>query len=394
MNARTLLIVALLLAVAGGVLYYTGVIPGDAPDAKEVIETADKAAKQLKKTPVVQVARAGYRRFARNLGLSAPVEAYNSAILTPKVSATVEVIYHEKGDKVDAGEKLAKLDDTDYRIALTSAEAQKTVADAGVLQARAGFETARSNFERFEKLLAQNTVSQSDFDQVRTAFEQAKAAVAMAEAQQSAAAAGLRNARLQMRDTVVKAPFAGYVVERFKDTGEMASPQTPLFTVMYTDKLRIDVDVTEMEQQYMKPGLTATVTLDALPKMKITGTVERVNAMVSQATKSVMVRLVFDNPDHVIKPGMTARIGFALPEQTFLTVPRAAVQTRDNETGIAYKLTDKNTVTPVNVVMGGSRQGYSLILSGLEEQDRVILAGGVRFEDGQTVQPVAQDDIP
>jgi len=398
MSLRTYLIIIVFIVLAVFVLVQTGIIPME--ESSDTVSETSATTEELKEPadpkslPVVQVARATVRSFPKHLDLSAPVEAYNTAVLTPKVSATVAVNYREQGDKVTKGEKLARLDDSDYRIALSSAQAQKNVADAGVEQARAGFEAAETNFKRFQTLLDQNTVSQADFDNAKNAYEQAKAGLTMAQAQQSAAAAGLRNARLRMRDTVIKAPFDGYVVERFRDVGEMASPQTPLFTVMHTDKLKINVGITELEQQYITPGITAEIRLDALPKQKITATVERINARVDMATKSVLVQLVMDNTDHIIKPGMTARIDFELPEHEYLTVPRAAVQTRDNESGIAYVLDSDNRIATVEIIMGGSSRGYALILSGLEESQRVVLAGGIRFENGQKVTPVEQETTP
>ena len=401
MSLRTYLIIIVFIVLAAVVLVQTGIIPME--ESSDTVSETSATTEEVEKTeapadpkslPVVQIAQANVRSFPKRLDVSAPIEAYNTAVLTPKVSATVAVNYHEQGDKVAKGGKLAKLDDSDYRIALSSAQAQKNVADAGVVQARAGFEAAETNFKRFQTLLDQNTVSQADFDNAKNAYEQAKAGLTMAQAQQSAASAGLRNARLRMRDTVIKAPFDGYVVKRFRDVGEMASPQTPLFTVMHTDKLKINVGITELEQQYISPGFTATVTIDALPDMRISATVERVNAMVNLATKSVQVQLVLDNPEHSIKPGMTARIGFELPEHTYLTVPRTAVQTRDNESGIAYLLDSDNRITTVQIIMGGSEDGHAIIISGLKEGQTVVLAGGIRFEDGQKVSPVEQEKTP
>lgn len=336
-------------------------------------------------TTSVKVTKVEKRSFAHQLELTSTVQADNQAMLTPKVAGVVEKIFKDKGDRVNAGDQLARLDQTDYLIGLDAAKAQRTVAEAAVAQAKVVFETVEINYQRFQELFSQKAVSSAEFEKVETGYAQAKAGLAVAQAQLVQAGAGLRAAKRRLNETVIKAPFAGYIVQRMMDIGEMATPQRPLFMLVNSDKVEFDVSVTELEIASLKVGMEAKIRVDAFSNETFVANIELINERIDPATRTVSVRLIKDNADHRIKPGMTARVRIVLPEKEYVVVPRAALLTRDNEEGTVFVVRDDMTIEERKVLISGGESGYSILTEGVSVGETIVVGGGTHLVDGQKI---------
>ncbi len=344
------------------------------------------ADKGIAENNLVNVTHLENKKFKRNYETPATVRAITSAFLTPKVSATVSKFFVDEGSSVKKGEKLVQLDTTDYSIALAAAKSQMSAAEAGVQQAEAAFNKAEADYERYQKLFEQNSISKSDFDAVKSGYEQTKAALSVVNAQKESAASALKNAQQQFSYTVIKAPFDGYIVSRLKDVGEMASPQTPVFEIVDINKMKLDVFVGEMDIPLVKKGMDVTIKIDSFSDRTFNGTIEMINSKIDESTKSAKVRIVMENGDHLIKSGMSARVTIALPEVEFPVLPRNSIFTRNNETGLVYVVKDDKTVYTTDVVIGETIDGYTIIKDGVSENMTVVIGGGRRLEEGQSVR--------
>ena len=345
------------------------------------------------KAPEIQAVQTTFpttKNFARTFDTASTVKAYKSAYINPKVGGTILKFHVKEGDKVKKGQVLAQLDPSDYQIAVNASSAQIAAAEAGVMQAQAAFDKISQDYERFQELKANGTVSASDFEQVESGYKQTQAGLAAAKAQlQLAESAHAGNVK-QLNYTTIRAPFSGYVSSRRGEIGEMAAPSSPMpmFEVVQSDKLKIDIFISELEIAGINKNTTAEIFFDAFPDKSETAGISLINSKVNSTTKSVKVELVMDNKKHLYKPGMTIRVRISLPEKTYMVVPRNAIFTRDNEAGLVYVKNEADRVFTKKVVLGGTTNGFSIIKSGLDGKEEIVVGGGRRLEEGQKVKVV------
>lgn len=333
----------------------------------------------------VVITKPEVRKFSETFNSSSITKAFKTATITPKVSANIVKFLVQEGDKVKAGQALAQLDKTDYLVGKRAAEAQVQAAEAQVMQAEAAFEKMSNDYERYKKLKKQGSISQSDFESVESGYKQTEAGLAAAKSQVEMAKSSLNNYNNQLAYTTIKAPFDGYISMKNGEIGEMASPALPMFEIVQTDNLKVDLYISELEIYGITKDSTAEITFDAYPDKTETAKVNYINSKVDSATSSVKVEFVFNNKQHTYKPGMTVRAKITLPEREHLVVPRNSIFTRDNEVGTIYVKTAENKVFSKNVTMGGSVEGFSIIRNGLDGNEEIVVGGGRQLEEGQAV---------
>ena len=325
------------------------------------------------------------KKFSETFDSSSTTKAFKTATITPKVSANIVKFLVKEGDKVKEGQALAQLDKTDYIVGKKVAEAQVSAAEAGVMQAEAAFEKMSNDYERYQKLKKQGSISESDFEAVESGYKQGEAALAAAKAQVEMAKSSLNNYNNQLAYTTIKAPFDGYISMKNGEIGEMASPAVPMFEVVQSDKLKVDLYISELEIYGITKDSTAEISFDAYPDKTETAKVNYINSKVDSATSSVKVEFIFDNKQNIYKPGMTVRAKITLPEREHLVVPRNSIFTRDNEVGTVYYKTAENKVFSKDITMGGSVEGFAIIRNGLEGDEEIVVGGGRQLEEGQAV---------
>lgn len=344
-------------------------------------------------TQAVKITKPERKKFSRSFDTASVAKAVKSAYINPKVAATIKSFNVKEGDFVSAGSTLAQLDGSDYEIAVNASKAQLSAAEAGVMQAEAAFAKISADYERFKTLKQNGSVSDSEFEQVESGYKQAEAGLAAAKAQKNMAQSALDGNTRQFNYTSIIAPFSGYIASRNGEIGEMASPANPrpMFEIVQTDKLKVEIFISELEIGGIDKNTTAKVIFDAFPEKEVTARVNLINSKVDTMTKSIKVEMLIDNPGNVFKSGMTVRVRFTLPEHEYLVVPRNAVFTRDNEAGIIYAKNEADRVFTKEVFIGGSVEGYSIIEKGLDGSEDVVVGGGRRLEEGQKVAVISDE---
>lgn len=348
---------------------------------------------ETSKTPEVQAVKTTFpqtKSFARTFDTASTAKAYKSAYINPKVAGTILKFKVKEGDKVKKGQVLAHLDPSDYQIAVNASEAQIAAAEAGVMQAQAAFDKIGQDYERFQELKANGTVSASEFEQVESGYKQTEAGLAAAKAQlQLAKSAHAGNVK-QLNYTTIRAPFSGFVSSRRGEIGEMAAPSSPMpmFEVVQSDKLKIDIFISELEIAGIDKNTIAQIFFDAFPEKTEVAKVNLINSKVNSTTKSVKVELILNNKEYTYKPGMTIKVRITLPETSHMVVPRNSIFTRDNEAGLIYVKNEAERVFTKEIVLGGTTDGFSIIKSGLEGNEEIVIGGGRRLEEGQKVKVV------
>jgi RND family efflux transporter MFP subunit len=257
-------------------------------------------------------------------------------------------------------------------------------ADAGIAQAEANLAQATRERDLAERLAAQGSVATQQLDRARDAVRLAEAVVQQAQAQRRLTSRGLTEA-------VLRAPFAGTIVERVVEQGEFVAPGAPMFMLVDTERLEARVLLDPRDALDVQAGAAASVTVFARGDEVFTGRVLRVSEVVDSRTRRLPVDVEILDPEGRLRPGLMARVAVTTgPETPGLAVPTAALFERFGREHV-YQV--ENGVARRRAVVVVSRQdGRAILNSGVTVGQDIIVAGLERVvPDGAVnVVPEAQ----
>jgi len=309
-------VIALVVAglSAGGTWYFTR---SDAPDpAPAAQQPATPPPASEPATP----AAASTERTPRSSGLVATgyVVARRQATVSAEITGRISEVLVEEGTVVEAGEVVARLDDVRARIQLQLLEAQREAAQARARSLMAQLAEAERVFERARNLADRDIGSQAAVTAARAQADSLTAQINAARADYQAAAAQVASQEDLVDRHVVRAPFAGVVVAKNAQVGEILSPasagggftRTGVATLVDMASLEIEVDVNEGQIGRVSPGQRVEARLDAYPDWRIAAHVEAIIPTADRARATIQVRVAFDERDDRILPEMAARVIF------------------------------------------------------------------------------------
>lgn len=284
------------------------------------------------------------------------VEAVREVTITAQTNARVTALPYDVGDKVGKGAVLARFSAVEQQSAHDSAQAQ-------VASAQAGYRDAQASFERIAAVYAKGYVSTAQMDQQRAARDAAKAALQAAQAQLAAAGQ-------QLDYTVLRAPFAGVLTQRYVHVGQAVqsgppSPQ-PLLQLQALDALRVAVQVPQSAAAAIRRDPVAEVVVG---DQRLAAVQVEVLPYADPLTHSVTVRVALPADLGGLYPGVTAKVTFAGGETTRLLVPLTSVVERGELVGVYVVGADAVSLRQVRL---GQREGGQVeVLAGLDAGERV-----------------------
>ncbi|MCU5788647.1 efflux RND transporter periplasmic adaptor subunit [Alloalcanivorax marinus] len=226
------------------------------------------------------------------------VNAVNGVDVTSQVAGEVQKIEFESGDTVKKGDVLVTLESAADR------------AQLNALQATARL--SRQEFDRYERLFKQGSISKSELDNRRAQRDQS---MAQAQAQQE-----------QLNYKTVRAPFDGRLGIRQVDLGQYLQPGTPVVSLTQLEPIFVDFSLPEQELSKVEQGLKVRVRLDAFPDQTFEGEISAIEPGVDAATRNVNIQARFENADRKLRPGMFAKVDIQLPQaEEVVVVPRTAI---------------------------------------------------------------------
>ncbi|MEK6606842.1 MAG: efflux RND transporter periplasmic adaptor subunit [Myxococcota bacterium] len=249
---------------------------------------------QAAPTPRAGAPAGGDEAASANSGagvMTGATEAHRRSTITPRAAGSVARVHVREGDVVRAGQALVTLDEEDFALRLRQAE-------AGQQAARVQLEAARLDWERTRSLLADHSVPQSQFEAIDARFQTAKAAAAQADVLVDVA-------RKAMRDSVVRAPFAGVVTRKYISEGEYAAvvPATQLVTIEEIDVLDLRLHVPASEGARVVVGVEVVVRFPATGA-EVRAKVARVVPVLDPRTRTFAAIVEIPNADHVLRSGL------------------------------------------------------------------------------------------
>jgi len=355
------------LAVAGVALLAAAVALAGCGQANGK-NASDEAAKA---TPAVPVEVALPRRadmVAVYSGTSTVVPD-RSALIMPKVRGEIVAVLADEGDKVRAGQVLARLDGDQLRLELAQAEAN--------------LRKLERDYERNLELQKRGLVSVTAFDNLRYELDAARASYDLA--------------RLQLSYTEIRSPIAGVVIDRrgivrIGNTvtpvgGVIESADSALFAVADFDSLVVNVQVPETQMSRLAAGQPARVRVDAVPGRDFAGHISLITPGVDDETATFPVKLELEDPEGLLRPGMFARVDIVYERKPdALQIPRSALLDGDGPPRV-FVATD-GTAQERIVELGLSNGGYVEVLSGVDPGDQVVVIGQGALKEGAVVRVV------
>ena len=351
------------------------------------------------KAPSVQLATAhsvsGDARVAL-LNASGYVTPRRRATVAAKITGRVVQMYAEEGMVVKDGQVLAVLDESDARKRLISAQADRDATSAALADLQVNLANAERELRRTQGLEQAGVASPQALDLARTTAESYRARIEATDEQVQAADARIKVAQQDLDNCIVRAPFAGVVVSKDAQVGEMVSPvsagggftRTGIATIVDMNSNEIEVDVNEAYIARVEPGQPVTAVLDAYPDWKIPSHVRTVIPTADRQKATVKVRISFDKLDPRILPDMGVKVTFlgdapaAAPGASRVLAPQTAVR-QDNGQSVVFLYRDGKVER--RAVSVGATQGNDVeIIAGVADGDRLVV-GSEPLQDGQRV---------
>jgi len=369
---------------------------------------ARQAPVEVRVAEVVAVGGRGKRgsvRAATGYGLARRV-----APVSAKITGKVREVLIEEGQRVEAGQVMATLDPIDADAQRDLAASQVDAARSQIGSVQAQLREAEANVARLSGLVRQQLVSRAQYDQAIAQRDALRAQLLTAQRNAQVSGAGLRIARQGVDNTVVRAPFAGVVIAKAAQPGEIVSPlsagggftRTGIGTIVDMDSLEIEVDVGEAFIGRVKPGMPVEAVLNAYPDWRIPAEVIAIIPTADRGKATVKVRVALKQRDARIVPDMGVRVSFlekAQPAQAgerkpSALVPVAALSERDGQT-LAFVVEGDDQAATVHrrtVKTGRALGDDREVLDGLSGGERVVLEPAPSLAEGAKVRVAPADE--
>jgi HlyD family secretion protein len=304
--------------------------------------------------------------------------------VVPRTAGRLQDVSVKLGDRVNRGQRIARIEDFEIVEQVKQAEAAQEVSLATIRQREADLQLAETNVERSRSLFERQLLPKQTLDDNEARYQAALAQLDLARAQTTQSKARLDELRINLANTVITSPVNGFVAKRNVDPGAFVSQQAPVADVVDITRVRLVANVVEKDLKELQSGNSASVEVDAFPGEKFTGRIARVSPVLDPATRTAPIEIEIPNSEFRLKPGMYARVGITTQaKKEALVLPASAVVDLGGRRGV-FQL--QNDVAVFRTVQVGTEQGSVVeILAGLNEGDQVISTGAGALRDGDRV---------
>jgi RND family efflux transporter MFP subunit len=318
------------------------------------------------------------------LTASGYIVAQRKASVSSKGTGVLVYLGVVEGDKVKAGQIIAKLDDRDIVAQLDEAKSNLHLFNAQLTE-------VENNYNREKELFSRGLSSQQSLDQAESAYKSLLANIDIADAR-------IRAAEVSLENMIIRAPFDGTVLTKNAEVGEIVAPfgasttsRAAVVTIADMNSLMVEADVSESNIEKIKQGQDCEITLDSNPGKRFQGYVFKIVPTADRSKATVLVKVAFKSYDSSVLPEMSAKVSF-LSEKTkeekdqtpVLTVPLSAVEDFNGKK-VVYLIKDDAAIQK-EITTGRLFGNYVEITSGLEEGEKIIDDLNEKIKDGVQVK--------
>lgn len=357
--AALVLALSLALAACGGNQDQKDAAEGDQQaQAKDAPKDKDGKPIEIVKVPV-EVAKASRSAVTAAFQGTANLVPEAEADVVTKTSGVVLQIMVEEGDRVQAGQVLARLDSDRQRLALKQSEAN--------------LRKLENDFKRQEELIGRKLISQDVFDRSRYDLDTQRASYEIA--------------KLELSYAEIRAPIGGVVSKRMVKVGNLIQLNQPLFKIDDFDPLEAMINVPEREMRLIQAAQPVQMLVDALPGAVFTGSVARVSPVVDASTGTFRVVAQFKDDSGQLRSGMFGRVRIVYDQRAdALVVPRSALVGDDKDASVF--VVESDVAKRRKIKLGYADGGQVEVVDGIAEGEQVVTLGQAALRDGAKVQVI------
>lgn len=400
-------------------------------------EEDNKAGTEEKQTIAVSVGKAEAREVPAYIQATGSLIANETSDIAPKVAGKITNVYADVGEFVASGKIIAKIDDKDARLRLAEAQANVKQAQVAVRQAEARLglkpngkfnssaipevRAANANYEqalaelkqtevnenRYRDLVETGDVSMENYEQYRTnrdtararvnaakqaleaavnAAKQSNQAIKAAEAAVESAQTQVATAQQAVADTVIRAPFSGFISERPVAVGEFVTSSISVAKLLRTNPIKIQIQVAEADIPQVVLGRGVSIEVDAYRNRKFGGVVTAINPALDPTSRAATVEAQIENDNNTLRSGMFATVRITREGgSTGVFVPKSAIYNDQATQSHRVFVIEENVAKLKVVQLGTEEDDYQQIVSGVNADETVATSGLDKLYEGANV---------
>jgi len=304
----------------------------------------------------VTVAEVAKERLSESVSLVGTITANNDVAIVSETQGRVTKVSANIGDYVQAGSTIVQVDDELKQAAYATAEVN--------------FEKAKKDLDRFESLIKENSISDTQLEGARLAFKSAEAQYIVA--------------RRQFNDTKIKSPISGILSSRPVDVGTMIQNNNTVANVVDISKLKVKLNVSEQDAFRIKVGDKVDVTTEVYPGVTFEGKVSTISSKADDAHTYPVEVVLANSSTHPLKAGMFGRVSLvSVKDHESVTIPRQALVGSTKKPQV-YVV--DNGFARLRDIVVGAQVGTNLeVLSGVRQAETIVLSGQNNLKDSVAV---------
>ena len=310
--------------------------------------------------------------------LSGAILPERDATVRAQVGGSVLQTYAEQGQRVGAGQLLARIDASGLQDAFLSARAAVTSANSGA-------DIAARELARSQKLLDAGAIAERDIEQARRASIAANAALADARSR-------LANAQKQLGNTRIVAPIPGVISERPVSAGDVVQPGAAMFTVVDPSSMRLEASIPADQLSAVRIGVPVNFTINGYPGRTMVGKVTRISPTADPATRQVRIIVSIPNTTGALVGGLFATGRLASERKSGLIAPASAIDLRTNVPAVMRIRQGKVERVPVQLGLRDEGAERVEITSGVQAGDTLLVGAAQGISSGTVVKVSAPAD--
>lgn len=306
------------------------------------------------------------------LSVSGKIQATNSADLSTRMMGYVNKVHVNVGDKVNKGQLLISINNTDL-------QAQQAQVNAGITEATVAFNNAEKDYNRYKNLFASASASQKELDDMTANFEMAKARLEAANQMRNEVSS-------QFAYSNITAPFSGTVTSKSIEAGDMANPGVPLISIETPGDFEVMAMVPETEISQIKKNSKVSVLVKSI-NQTLKGNVIEVSTSAKNTGGQYLVKIALDKTDANILSGMFVTVQFPVEKQnatTLVLIPSEAIITNGQLSGV-YTVSQSDTAILRWLRLGRTYGDQVEVLSGLSADEAYIVSADGKLFNGAKI---------